>query len=126
LNLQISCLAVGDTIILYDGETNYPDWCSMWRLFQEEKATFFGCSASYLNHLRSIGAKPGKNYDLSSLREMSQTASPLSAEGFEWVYDEVKEDLHIKSISGGTDITGCFVGGIHVLPVFAGKIDALG
>jgi len=125
-NWLMSCLSVGATLILYDGNPNYPDWGSMWRLVQEEKATFFGCSASYLNHLRSIGAKPGKNYDLSSLREMSQTASPLSAEGFEWVYNEVKEDLHLNSISGGTDINGCFAGGIPILPVYAGELQAPG
>src|SRR5256712_5652328 len=125
-NWLMSCLAVGATIILYDGNPNYPDWGSMWRLVQEEKATFFGCSASYINHLRSLGAKPGKNYDLSSLREMSQTASPLSAEGFEWVYREVKEDLHLNSISGGTDINGCFAGGIPILPVYTGELQAPG
>jgi acetoacetyl-CoA synthetase len=125
-NWLMSCLAVGATIILYDGNPNYPDWGSMWRLIQEEKVTFFGCSASYINHLKSIGAKPGKNYDLSSLREISQTASPLSAEGFEWVYNEVKEDLHLNSISGGTDINGCFAGGIPILPVYSGELQAPG
>src|SRR5437899_1989298 len=78
-NWLMSCLAVGATIILYDGNPNYPDWGSMWRLVQEEKATFFGCSASYINHLRSLGAKPGKNYDLSSLREdVTDSLSSLS------------------------------------------------
>jgi acetoacetyl-CoA synthetase len=125
-NWLMSCLAVGATVVLYDGNPNYPDWGSMWRLVQEEKVTFFGCSASYINHLRSIGAKPSKNYDLSSLREISQTASPLSAEGFEWVYDEVKEDLHLNSISGGTDINGCFAGGVPILPVYAGEVQAPG
>src|SRR2546425_6203963 len=85
----------------------------MWRLVQEEKITILGCSASYINHLRGIGAKPSKEYDLSSLREISQTGSPLSTEGFEWVYKEVKADLHLNSISGGTDINGCFAGGVR-------------
>ncbi len=125
-NWLMSCLVVGATIILYDGNPNYPDWGSMWRLIQEEKVTFFGCSANYINHLKSIGAKPGKNYDLSSLREISQTASPLSGEGFEWVYNEVKEDLHLNSISGGTDINGCFAGGIPILPVYSGELQAPG
>src|SRR5207245_8036130 len=86
----------------------------------------FVSSASYINHLRILGDQPGKNYDLSSLREMSQTASPLSAEGFEWVYREVKEDLHLNSISGGTDINGCFAGGIPILPVYTGELQAPG
>src|SRR5947199_10597921 len=85
-----------------------------------------GCSASYINYLRSIGAKPGCTYDLSSLREISQTGSPLSADGFEWVYREVKEDLHLNSISGGTDINGCFAGGVPILPVFGGELQAPG
>jgi acetoacetyl-CoA synthetase len=125
-NWLMSCLAVGSTIILYDGNPNYPDWGSMWRLVQEEKVTFLGCSASYINYLKSIGAKPGKSYDLTSLREISQTASPLSAEGFEWVYNEVKEDLHLNSISGGTDINGCFAGGVPILPVYSGELQAPG
>ncbi|MEM2914477.1 MAG: AMP-binding protein, partial [Candidatus Bathyarchaeia archaeon] len=86
----------------------------------------FGCSASYINYLKSVGAEPGKVYDLSSLREISQTGSPLSAEGFEWVYKAVKEDLHFNSISGGTDINGCFAIGSPTLPVYAGELQAPG
>src|SRR5947199_9481124 len=85
-----------------------------------------GCSASYINYLRSIGAKPGCTYDLSSLREISQTGSPLPADGFEWVYREVKEDLHLNSISGGTDINGCFAGGVLILVVYQGELHARG
>lgn len=122
----MSCLAVGASIVLYDGNPNYPDWGTMWRLVQEEKITVLGCSASYINYLRSVGAKPGKTYDLSSLREISQTGSPLSAEGFEWIYGEVKEDLHFNSISGGTDINGCFAGGTPTLPVYPGELQGPG
>ncbi|HZY46438.1 MAG TPA: acetoacetate--CoA ligase, partial [Candidatus Bathyarchaeia archaeon] len=68
----------------------------------------------------------GKDYDLSSLKEISQTGSPLSAEGFEWVYQEVKGDLHLNSISGGTDINGCFAGGVPTLPVYAGELQGPG
>ncbi|MEM3627430.1 MAG: acetoacetate--CoA ligase [Candidatus Bathyarchaeia archaeon] len=125
-NWLVSSLAVGATIVLYDGNPNYPDWGTMWRLIQEEKITIFGCSASYINYLKSVGAEPGKVYDLSSLREISQTGSPLSAEGFEWVYKAVKEDLHFNSISGGTDINGCFAIGSPTLPVYAGELQAPG
>ncbi len=125
-NWLMSCLAVGASIVLYDGNPNYPDWGTMWRLVQEEKITVLGCSASYINYLRSVGAKPGKTYDLSSLREISQTGSPLSGEGFEWVYREVKKDLHFNSISGGTDINGCFAGGAPILPVYPGELQAPG
>jgi acetoacetyl-CoA synthetase len=125
-NWLMSCLAAGSTLVLYDGNPLHPDWGTMWRLVEEEKITILGCSASYINHLKGIGAKPGKDYDLSSLREISQTGSPLSTEGFEWVYKEVKADLHLNSISGGTDINGCFAGGVPILPVFAGELQAPG
>lgn len=122
----MSCLAVGSSIVLYDGNPNHPDWGTMWNLVEQEKISFLGCSASYINYLRSISANPGKAYNLSSLREISQTGSPLSAEGFEWVYDHVKADLHLNSISGGTDINGCFAGGVPTQPVYAGELQAPG
>jgi acetoacetyl-CoA synthetase len=125
-NWLMSCLAAGATLVLYDGNPLYPEWDTMWRLVQEENITILGCSASYINHLRAIGAKPSKDHDLSSLREISQTGSPLSTEGFEWVYKEVKKDLHLNSISGGTDINGCFAGGVPILPVFGGELQAPG
>jgi acetoacetyl-CoA synthetase len=123
-NWLISSLAVGATVVLYDGNPNYPDWSTLWRLVQDEKITIFGCSATYINYLKSVGAKPGKVYDLSSLREISQTGSPLSSEGFEYVYREIKEDLHFNSISGGTDINGCFAAGTPIQPVYAGELQS--
>lgn len=121
-NWLVSSLAVGATIVLYDGNPNYPNWGNMWRLIQDDRITIFGCSASYINYLRSIEARPGKVYDLKSLREISQTGSPLSAEGFEWIYREVKQDLHFNSISGGTDLNGGFASGNPTLPVYAGEV----
>ena len=85
-NWLISSLAVGATIVLYDGNPNYPDTGAMWKLIQDEKVTIFGCSASYIHFLKKENVSPRKDYDLSSLREISQTGSPLSAEGFEYVY----------------------------------------
>jgi len=125
-NWLMSCLASGARIVLHDGNPLYPDWGAMWKLVQEEKVSILGCSASYLNYLRSIAAKPGSKYDLSSLREISQTGSPLSADGFEWVYREVKQDLHLNSISGGTDINGCFAGGVPTIPVYPGELQGPG
>jgi len=122
-NWLLSSLGVGATVVLYDGNPNYPDAYAMWKLVQDEKITVFGLSASYINYLRSEGIQPGKKYDLSSLREISQTGSALSAEGFEWVYREVKKDLHFNSISGGTDINGCFAIGSPIQPVFAGELQ---
>ncbi len=122
-NWMLSSLATGNTIVLYDGNPNYPDPGAMWKLIQDEKVTMFGCSASYINFLRSEKFKPAQNYDLSSLKEISQTGSPLSAEGFEWIYQEVKKDLHFNSISGGTDINGCFAAGTPIQPVYAGELQ---
>jgi acetoacetyl-CoA synthetase len=122
-NWLLSSLAVGATIVLYDGNPNYPDWRAMWRLIQEEKISVFGCSATYLNYLKSLGAAPGKEFDLASLKEISQTGSALSAEGFEYVYRAIKSDLHFNSISGGTDINGCFAAGNPLSPVYAGELQ---
>jgi acetoacetyl-CoA synthetase len=123
-NWLISSLGVGATIVLYDGNPNYPDAGAMWQLIQDQRITIFGCSASYINLLRSQGYSPRQHYDLSSLREISQTGSPLSAEGFEYVYREIKADLHFNSISGGTDINGCFAAGAPIVPVYAGEVQA--
>ena len=120
----MSSLGTEATIVLYDGNPNHPDWGTMWKLIQDERITIFGCSASYVNYLRSVGAKPGRSYNLSSLREISQTGSPLSAEGFQWIYHEIKSDLHFNSISGGTDINGTFAIGSPTLPVYAGELQA--
>jgi acetoacetyl-CoA synthetase len=125
-NWLMSCLAVGSSVVLCDGNPTFPDWGVMWRLVQEEKLTFLGCSASYINYLMTVSAEPGKSYNLSSLREISQTGSPLSIEGFEWVYKHVKADLHLNSISGGTDINGCFAGGVPTQPVYPGELQAPG
>ena len=122
-NWLLSSLAVGATVVLYDGNPNYPDWRAMWQLTQDEGITVFGCSASYINYLKSVNAKPVETFDLSSLREISQTGSPLSVEGFEYVYREIKRDLHFNSISGGTDINGCFAAGSPIQPVYAGELQ---
>jgi acetoacetyl-CoA synthetase len=122
-NWLLSSLAVGATVVLYDGNPNYPDAAAMWKLIQDEKITIFGTSAAYIGYLQKQGVKPGRDYDLSSLREISQTGSPLSAEGFEYVYQEIKQDLHFNSISGGTDINGCFAAGSPISPVYAGELQ---
>jgi acetoacetyl-CoA synthetase len=125
-NWLLSSLGVGATVVLYDGNPSYPDAYAMWKMTQDEKITIFGLSASYINYLRSEGIQPGKNYDLSSLREISQTGSVLSADGFEWVYREIKKDLHFNSISGGTDINGCFAVGSPIQAVYAGELQSPG
>jgi acetoacetyl-CoA synthetase len=122
-NWLLSSLGVGATVVLYDGNPNYPDTGAMWKLIQDEKITVFGTSATYIHYLQKQGVKPGQDYDLSSLKQISQTGSALSAEGFEYVYREIKQDLHFNSISGGTDINGCFAIGSPISPVYAGELQ---
>jgi acetoacetyl-CoA synthetase len=122
-NWLLSSLAVGATVVLYDGNPGYPDSAAMWKIIQDEKISVFGTSASYINYIKNQGLKPGNDYDLSPLREISQTGSALSAEGFEYVYQAIKQDLHFNSISGGTDINGCFAQGSPTLPVYAGELQ---
>ena len=122
-NWLLSSLAVGATVVLYDGNPGYPDAGAMWQLVQDEKITVFGTSATYIHNLIKQGVRPGKDYDVSSLKEISQTGSPLSPEGFEYVYREIKHDVHLNSISGGTDINGCFAAGNPVSPVYAGEVQ---
>ena len=122
-NWLLSSLAFGATIILYDGNPNYPDAGAMWKLIQDEKVTIFGTSATFIHNLMNEHLKPREKYDLSSLRQISQTGSALSAEGFEYVYQAIKEDLHFNSISGGTDVQACFAMGSPTLPVYAGELQ---
>jgi acetoacetyl-CoA synthetase len=123
-NWMTSLLAVGSKLVLFDGNPLYPDWRTMWRIAEEEGVTVFGCSASYIYAIRGANAEPGKEFDLWRLREISQTGSPLSADGFTWIYEHVKSDLWFNSISGGTDINGCFLAGSPTLPVYAGELQA--
>jgi acetoacetyl-CoA synthetase len=122
-NWLLSSLMKGATIVLYDGNPSFPDAGAMWRLIQDEKITIFGTSATYLSHIRSEGLAPGEQYDLSSLREINQTGSALPADGWEWVYDTVKEDLYFCSISGGTDFNGAFAAGNPLSPIHAGQMQ---
>lgn len=122
-NWLISALAVGTTIFLYDGNPLYPDPLRFFELIEKHKISIFGTSAAYIHYLMGLNAKPAEKYNLSSLREISQTASTLSPEGFEYVYREIKNDLFFNSISGGTDINGCFAGAIPILPVYSGELQ---
>lgn len=122
-NWLISALATGATIFLYDGNPLYPEPLRFFELIEKHKVTIFGTSAAYIHYLMGLGVKPAEKYDLSALREISQTASTLSPEGFEYVYREIKKDLFFNSISGGTDINGCFAGAMPILPVYSGELQ---
>lgn len=122
-NWLLSSLMTGATIVLYDGNPMYPDFDAMWRIIDEERISVFGTSATYLNFVKNSGSVPCNNHNLSSLREIIQTGSPLSSEGWEWVYQSVKEDVYFCSISGGTDFNGAFAGGNLLTPVYAGRMQ---
>lgn len=123
-NWLVSALAVPCTIVLFDGNPSFPDIGRMWKLVDEEGITFFGTSATYINLLKSENFRPKEVFSLRTLKSIGQTGSPLSAEGFEYVYSCIKDDVHFNSLSGGTDINGCFVIGSPVLPVYAGELQS--
>ncbi|MCP4575147.1 MAG: acetoacetate--CoA ligase [Deltaproteobacteria bacterium] len=125
-NWLTSSLAVGATLVLFDGNPFHPDPDALWQLAQDEKITVFGTSAGYIAALQKSGAKPGKSYDLTPLRTVLCTGSPLSVEGFEFVYEEIKKDLQLASISGGTDLNGCFALGNPMGSVYAGELQCRG
>lgn len=122
-NWLVSSLGVGATVVLWDGNPNYPDWRTMWRMIEEEGITVFGTSATYIHFLMKQEAEPGREFDLASLKEISQTGSVLSPEGFEYVYKAIKQDVHLNSISGGTDINGCFAAGNPISPVYKSELQ---
>jgi acetoacetyl-CoA synthetase len=125
-NWLVSALQVGGTIFLYEGNPSYPDLSVLWRAIAEEKIAVFGTSPKFLSSCRTGGLRPGAQFDLSSLRSILSTGSPLSETDFEWVYSDVKKDLQLSSISGGTDIVSCFMLGNPNLPVYAGEIQCRG
>ncbi len=125
-NWLVSGLAVGATLVLYDGNPLYPDAGALWKLAQDEGFTVFGTSAGYIAAIMNAGLKPGKEYDLSALKTVCSTGSALSEEGFEYIYREVKPDVQLASISGGTDINGCFALGNPIGPVYSGELQCRG
>ncbi len=125
-NWLTASLAVGATILLYDGSPFYPDAESLWRLAEETGVTVFGTSARYIAALEQAEAKPGRNCRLDRLRAVLSTGSPLPEEGFAYVYREIKSDLQLASISGGTDINGCFALGNPIGPVYSGQLQCRG
>ena len=122
-NWLTSSLGVGATLVLFDGNPFYPGPGALWKLAQEETITIFGTSARYIAALQNAGVRPGKEYDLTPLKAVLSTGSPLSVEAFEYIYKEVKEDLQVASISGGTDLNGCFALGNPMGSVYAGELQ---
>jgi acetoacetyl-CoA synthetase len=122
-NFQVGGLLAGTTIVLYDGSATYPETGRLWRLAADEKISYLGVGAPYLMACQKAGIRPAGTYDLSELRAIGSTGSPLPPEGFTWVYDAVRKDLVLGSFSGGTDLCTGFVGPSPLLPVRSGVIS---
>lgn len=125
-NWLVSGLASGATLVLFDGSPTHPKADSLMDLIDEESINIFGTSAKYLSALEKSGAKPAKTHRLASVRAILSTGSPLSPESFDFVYQQMKADVCLSSISGGTDIISCFALGNPVLPVYKGELQCRG
>jgi acetoacetyl-CoA synthetase len=123
-NLQAACLANGATVVMFDGAANHPDLMECWRIAAQERVTYFGAGAAYFSLCQKAGITPRHELDLSAIEAVGSTGSPLTAEGYDWIYSEVSPDAWLAPISGGTDIAGAFVCGNPMLPVRAGEMQA--
>lgn len=123
-NFLVSGLLVGATVVLYDGSPGHPEPGAQWRVAERTGATFFGTSAAYVMACRKNDVHPARDYDLSRIRCVATTGSPLPPGGFRWLHDEVRADLWIASVSGGTDVCSCFAGAVPTLPVYTGELQA--
>ncbi len=123
-NLLVGGLLSGARILLYDGNPGYPDMNVLWEFAEKTGMTCFGTSASYITACLKAEIEPGRDFNLTNLKSVGSTGSPLPPEGFEWVYEHVKEDIWLFSTSGGTDLCTAFVGGVPLSPVRAGELQA--
>jgi acetoacetyl-CoA synthetase len=122
-NFLVSGLLTKAAIVLYDGSPGYPDMGVLWDLAEQAEVTMFGTSASYIAACMKDGVEPGAGRDLSRLGAVGSPGSPLSPEGFDWIYDHVGADTWLFSTSGGTDLCTAFVGGVSLLPVYRGELQ---
>jgi acetoacetyl-CoA synthetase len=122
-NFLIGCLFSEAAIVLYDGSPGHPDSGRLWGLVERAKITCMGVSAGLIGACEKDGIEPARDHDLSSLRAIGSTGSPLPPEGFRWVYERVKPDVWLFSTSGGTDVCTAFVGGCPLLPVYEGELQ---
>ncbi|MFL2834133.1 MAG: acetoacetate--CoA ligase, partial [Alphaproteobacteria bacterium] len=122
-NWMVSALASEATLILYDGSPVFPNPSILFEVAEEEGITFFGASAKYIDSLNKLGVKPNDKCSFSNMRVFASTGSPLSPNSYDWVYSNIKDNIQLSSISGGTDIVACFVHGNPCLPVNRGEIQ---
>jgi acetoacetyl-CoA synthetase len=125
-NWLTTSLAVGATVVLYDGSPFYPGPETMWQMAEDEKITLFGTSAGYIASLKNSGLKPADKFDLQPLKALLSTGSPLSKDDFHFIYNHIKDDMQLASISGGSDLNGCFMLGNPMGAVYEGQIQCLG
>jgi acetoacetyl-CoA synthetase len=123
-NFLVGVLLTKATILLYDGNPGTPDLGVLWDFAERTRMTTFGTSAAFIHTCLKEGVEPRAGRDLGALRALGSTGSPLSPEGFDWVYDELGPDLWLFSTSGGTDVCTAFVGGVPLLPVYEGELQA--
>jgi acetoacetyl-CoA synthetase len=123
-NFIVSGLLTEAAIVLYDGNPGFPDMGALWDLAEEAGVTMFGTSAAYISACMKAGIEPGSGRDLSRLKSVGSTGSPLAPEGFDWIYEHVGSDTWLFSTSGGTDLCTAFVGGVPTLPVYRGELQA--
>ena len=122
-NWLFMCLVRGVTIVLFDGSPVFPRASRLFDIAESEKLNFFGVSAKYIDGIKKVGLNPSETHDLNNLRMIGSTGSVLVPEGFDYIYQNVKKDVHLASMSGGTDICGCFVASIPTLPVYRGELQ---
>ncbi len=122
-NMLVNSLHTGCTIVQYDGNPGYPDMSTLWKLAADTKTDVFGASAAYIAQCLKSGVKPRECGDISRIRTVASSGSPLPVEGYQWVYDNVNSDLLLASISGGTDPGAAFVGACPILPQYAGEMQ---
>ena len=125
-NWLVSSLAVGSTIVLYEGSPFYPNSSSLWKLAEELNITVFGTSAKFIAACQEAKVTPKKNHNLNKMRVILSTGSPLVEENYDYIYKDVKNDVILSSISGGTDLISCFALGNPMLPVYRGEIQCRG
>jgi acetoacetyl-CoA synthetase len=122
-NWLFMCLIRGVTIVLFDGSPVFPRAHRLFDIAEKEKLNFFGVSAKFIDGIKKVGLKPSESHDLSNLRMIGSTGSVLVPEGFDYIYKHVKADVHLASMSGGTDICGCFVASVPTLGVYRGELQ---
>ncbi|MCA9974036.1 MAG: acetoacetate--CoA ligase [Anaerolineales bacterium] len=122
-NFLVGGLLAGAAIVVYNGSPGYPDMNALWRLAAETGMTYFGTSAAFVSACIKAGIQPNQAFDLSAIRAVGSTGSPLTVDGFAWIYEHVNERLALESVSGGTDLCTAFVGGCRLRPIYAGEIQ---